>query len=86
MTNEKNIAFLSAKGSDFQNVNFIFIINEKSQLPHPRGTQVTDKNTIEVSIYFAVRHCIQATWLNDRDQFLFPMMDGLQIQNFKMIA
>lgn len=72
MTNEKNIAFLSAKGSDFQNVNFIFIINEKSQLPHPRGTQVTDKNTIEVSIYFAVRHCIQATWLNDRDQFLFP--------------
>ena len=23
-------------------------------------------------IYFAVRHCIEATWLNDRDQFLYP--------------
>ncbi len=22
--------------------------------------------------FFAIRHCIDATWLNDRDQFLFP--------------
>lgn len=28
-------------------------------------------------IYLAVRHCIPATWLNDRDQFLFPI-DGWQ--------
>ncbi len=69
---EINIGFLSAKGSDFQNVNFIFIINDKNQLPHPRGTWITDKNIIEVSIYLSARHCIKATWLNDRDQFLFP--------------
>jgi hypothetical protein len=25
-----------------------------------------------MSIYFAVRKCIEATWLNDRDQFLYP--------------
>ena len=25
-----------------------------------------------VTTYFAVRHCIEATWLNDRDQFLYP--------------
>ena len=75
--NEFNIGFLSAKGSDFQNVNFIFIINEKNKLPHPRGTWITDKNIIEVSIYLSVRHCIKATWLNDRDQFLFPN-DGWQ--------
>ncbi len=70
--NEQNIGFLSAKGNDFQNVNFIFIINDKNQLPHPRGTWVTDKNLVEVSIYLSVRHSISATWLNDRDQFLFP--------------
>ena len=70
--NETNLGFLSAKGNDFQNVNFIFIINNKSQLPHPRGTWVTDKNIIEVSIYVSVRHCIKATWLNDRDQFVYP--------------
>ena len=73
--NEKNIGFMSAKGNDFQNANFIFIINDKNQLPHPRGTWVTDKNIIEISIYISVRHCIQATWLNDRDQFTYPNND-----------
>lgn len=67
-----NIGFISAKGNDFQNTNFVFIINDKNQLPHPRGTWVTDGNLLEVGIYFTVRHCIEATWLNDRDQFLYP--------------
>lgn len=80
--NEKNIGFMSAKGNDFQNVNFIFIINDKNQLPHPRGTWVTDKNIIEISIYISVRHSIQATWLNDRDQFTFPKNDWEQDQEF----
>lgn len=71
-TEEKTIGFMSAKGSDFQNINYNFIINDKSQLPHPRGTMVTTKNIIEIAIYFAVRHSIEATWLNDRDQFLYP--------------
>jgi len=73
--NEINIGFMSAKGNDFQNANFIFIINDKNQLPHPRGTWVTDKNIIEISVYISVRHCIQATWLNDRDQFTYPNND-----------
>ena len=77
---EKNIGFLSAKGNDFQNVNFIFIINDKNQLPHPRGTWITDKNLIEIGIYLAGRHVIKATWLNDRDQFMFPN-DGWQDDN-----
>jgi len=47
-------------------------MNDKSQMASPRGSWVTDKNLIEVSIYYAVRHCIEPTWLNDRDQFLYP--------------
>ena len=74
---EKNIAYISCKGNDFSNTNYIFIINNKEQLPHPRGSWVTDKNLIEIAIYFSVRHCIPATWLNDRDQFLYPK-DGWQ--------
>jgi len=70
---EKNIAYISCKGNDFSNTNYIFIINNKEQLPHPRGSWVTDKNLIEIAIYFSVRHCISATWLNDRDQFLYPI-------------
>ena len=82
--NEKNIGFLSAKGNDFQNVNFIFIINDKNQLPHPRGTWITDKNLIEIGIYVAVRHVIKATWINDRDQFIYPKagwQDDKEFQN-----
>lgn len=69
---EKPIGFMSAKGCDFQNVNGNFIINNKEQLPHPRGTMVTDKNILEICVYYAVRHCIVPTWVNDRDQFRFP--------------
>lgn len=69
---EKKIGYMSAKGNDFQNANYNFIINDKTQLPHPRGSWITNKNIKEITIYFAVRHCIEATWLNDRDQFLYP--------------
>ncbi len=70
--NKSNIGFISAKGNDFQNTNLVFIINDKNQLPHPRGSWVTNANILEVGIYYAVRHCIEPTWLNDRDQFLYP--------------
>ena len=69
---EQNIGFMSAKGNDFQNTNYIFIINDKKQLPHPRGTWITTKNITEISIYLAVRHGVEATWINDCDQFLYP--------------
>ena len=72
---ETNIAFMSCKGSDFQTVSLNFIVNEKKSLPHARGTWITDKNLIESSIYYAVRHCLTANWLNDRDQFLYPNDD-----------
>ena len=69
---EETIGFMSAKGNDFQNANINYIVNNKIQLPHPRGTVVTTRNVVEIGIYLAVRHCIEATWLNDRDQFSYP--------------
>lgn len=66
------IGFLSAKGCDFQNANSVFIINDKSQLPHPRGTMITSKNIREIAIYLAVRKAIVPSWVNDRDQYLHP--------------
>jgi len=76
-TDEKPIGFMYANGADFQHNSFNYIINNKSQLPHPRGTVVSTKNILEIAIYLAVRHCIEQSWLNDRDQFLFPK-DGWQ--------
>ena len=33
---------------------------------------ISIKNMIECCIFYAVRKCIKASWLNDRDQFLYP--------------
>ena len=58
--------------NDFQHQGQVFIINNKEQLPAPRGWWITAMNLIPMCIFLTVRKCIEATWLNDRDQFLHP--------------
>ena len=70
--NEMKIGFMSCRSHDFSNVNYNFIMNDKAQMKSPRGSWVTDYNVKECTIYIAVCHSIEATWLNDRDQFLYP--------------
>ena len=69
-----HIGHLASVGNDFQNQRMCFIDNkEKSKWKKGgRHTYITIENLIPVAIYFAVRHCIPATWLNDRDQFFYP--------------
>jgi hypothetical protein len=59
-------------GNDFQHNNIVYILNTKEQLPNPRGLWITKDNLRAVAVYLAVRKSIAATWLNDRDQFLYP--------------
>lgn len=67
------IGFLAKTNSnDFQNNNIICILNKKEQLPNPRGRWIDSGCLLICSVYYAVRKCIEATWLNDRDQFLYP--------------
>ena len=70
-----SIGFANNGRNDFQNKNFVYIINSKWQLPVPRGWWITLNNLIIFSTHFAVRLSIEATWLNDRDQFLYPNDD-----------
>lgn len=58
--------------NDFQNQNLVYLMNDKVQMPTPRGWWITPNNIIAICIFVAVRHSIKATWLNDRDQFLYP--------------
>jgi hypothetical protein len=58
--------------NDFQSQNGIIILNRKEQIAVPRGIYIYAENLIECCICFAVRKVIPATWLNDRDQFLYP--------------
>ncbi|EAJ7018108.1 hypothetical protein XK01_02185 [Campylobacter upsaliensis] len=67
---DENLGAIGLYGSDFQHNNFIRITNPNQ---HPnRWTFITPNNLIPTSIYLSVRHCIKATWINDRDQFLSP--------------
>ena len=70
--NETKLGFLSNGRNDFQNQKLVYFINQKSQMPTPRGWWITPTNITRVYIFIAVRHAIEASWLNDRDQFLYP--------------
>ncbi len=66
------------KGNDFQNQNLIAIVHPNMVYNKEAGQfLINGINLIKTSIYFTVRKCIEATWLNDRDQFLYPN-DGWQ--------
>ena len=68
------LAYLVRGASDFQSNNIIFISQQPSRavIEHSQTNDITAKNLIPNCIFYAVRKAIKATWLNDRDQFLYP--------------
>ncbi len=65
------IGYMENPTPDFQNNKFLCIINKEGS--RHNNYFAFNKNTIITGcIYLAVRHCIEANWLNDRDQFLYP--------------
>ncbi len=72
--NGEPIAWLRFVPNDFQNNGGVYITNapKESDIRESRIAKITPNNITYFCIYTAVRHCIEATWLNDRDQFLFP--------------
>lgn len=70
----KPICFLMIKGTDIQNQNSIYISNwvRPNDIKKHMFVNITSKNVLPTAVYTAVRRVIPATWLNDRDQFLYP--------------
>jgi hypothetical protein len=66
----ESIGLLSNYPPDFQNQAKVFI--KINQMARGGAIKIIANNIIPISIYFTVRHCIEANWLNDRDQFLYP--------------
>ena len=82
----ERIAYLRMIGTDMQNNRGVFITNGLTDNDFKKKlfTIITKKNVIEMCIYNTVRHTIQETWLNDRDQFLYPNQNwetDLEFQN-----
>ena len=69
ITDNKGTLFY--RGNDFQNQKYIYIGTGIS-IAHDSKFFFNNQNIIVGCIYFSVRLVIEATWLNDRDQFLYP--------------
>lgn len=69
------------KGNDFQNQNMVQIVHQNMIYNKEAGQFYINYDNVGLAaVYFAVRKSIEATWLNDRDQFLYPN-DGWQTDN-----
>jgi hypothetical protein len=76
------IGFMENPTPDYQNNKFLNIANIEGN--RHNNYLYLNRNTLLLgSIYFAVRLSIEATWLNDRDQFLYPKDGWQEDQDFQ---
>ncbi|MFP6132163.1 hypothetical protein ACLGAO_07810 [Helicobacter pylori] len=76
---DTTLGYLDPGRNSFQHQNLIHIsIIDKSKQSHVKYFPIITPTILLVSIFFSVRHCIKATWQNDRDQFYAPYDDAFQ--------
>jgi predicted RNA methylase len=82
---ENVIGYLRFVGPDFQANSGVYITSEpkESDIKESRIQTITQNNLLEMTIYIAVRFCVEVTWLNDRDQFLYPNSDWINDSEFQ---
>ena len=68
----ETIGWLVCNGNDYQHQNEIVILSKRSNETSTFFKPINPENLVASCAYFSVRHCIEASWLNDRDQFLWP--------------
>ncbi len=67
-----HLGMLDSGRISFQHQKLVHIKHYISDESHALTLTLTLTNLIVCAIFFAVRHCIKATWINDMDQFLYP--------------
>ncbi|KNX48409.1 hypothetical protein AEY55_03740, partial [Helicobacter pylori] len=77
--NMKILGYIDTPTPDFQGSPSVAIINnKKSSKRHSVYFAIASSNILFGSVFFSIRHCIKATWQNDRDQFYAPYDDAFQ--------
>lgn len=79
---ELSIGMINTGRIDFQNQKLVYIKNDISDVAH--SAMISKNNLIYICVFFAIRLCIKADWLNDRDIFLYPKSsweDDTEFQN-----
>ncbi|GAA9791744.1 hypothetical protein VN0370_14030 [Helicobacter pylori] len=71
--------YLDPGRNSFQHQNLVHIsVIDKSKQSHVKYFPIIATTILLVSVFFSIRHCIKATWQNDRDQFYAPYDDAFQ--------
>ncbi|GHS29311.1 hypothetical protein VN1290_12330 [Helicobacter pylori] len=77
--NMEILGYIDTPTPDFQGSPSVAIINNKnSSKRHSVYFAIASSNILFGSVFFSIRHCIKATWQNDRDQFYAPYDDAFQ--------
>ena len=72
------IGMIDSGRADFQHANLIRIENKiTTEKSHAAILYINAETLVQSSVFLAVRLCIPANWINDRDQFFAPK-DGWQ--------
>jgi len=75
----EHIGYLILPGIDMQQQNGVYLTFQptESDIKQHKTTKITRYNLHIITLYLAIRHCIEHTWINHNDQFLYPI-DGWQ--------
>jgi len=81
----KPIGYMIIVGPSMQSNNNTFYTNHpaKSYIDKSMVANIEVGNLMEMSVYFAIRHSINTTWLNNKDIFLYPNKDWVKDNLFK---
>ena len=80
-----HIGYLNIAGTDIQHNSCIFVSNflSKNAIKEKLYTHITKYNLIEMAIYDTIRHVIDDSWINDRDQYIYPLPTWRNDEYFK---
>ncbi len=77
---EINMGMINTGRLDFQNQRLVYIKNKIHDSGH--SLVISPSNFLYCFILYSVRHCIPATWINNRDQFLYPKDSWIKDREF----
>ena len=68
----ENLGILMFDSSDFQ-ANDKIVLKNKEYSGHHHYPKIYTENIIPYFVFFSVRKCIEHSWINHNDQFMFPL-------------
>ena len=68
------IGYLILPGVDMQQQNGVYVTSQPtpSDIAQHKTARITQSNLIEMAIYLSIRQSVALTWVNNKDQFLYP--------------